>query len=398
MRNGIISMLVGPDCAGKTVAATNVFCAMTMGGGIVTADKSVRFELVANDGWDIEEFHEQYVAMLDGKQLPIGTTENRSYGFNFQINGTKPEYPILYMDYRGGILNDRDSLANEIEEFDYMLANSNLLVYIIPGNILNDYIMLNGKGREQLATMTSEERKRFLRVSNSTNHLSTVMKRLKEQDASYNAPLLYYVTKADLVTGGREKLISGLKRLINEYGLRKGRPVLGCYSTLGWDVDIEEIRPNVRKIQSGFDPYGFEVPMMLTVGYSLSQAGKAWAKEEVKRLEQNIKYCEQRALDAKTEEKSIASQKNTFWQSVAFWNKRKREEAKQEAMKEQRRKADDAMSEKNRIQQEKNDLDKRNQDRLSSERILKYLEEEHSGDILYLDENGIEKPLSEFFR
>ena len=390
--------VMGEAGTGKTVAATNVFCAMTMGGGIVTADNSVRFELVANDGWDIEEFHEQYVAMLDGEQLPIGTTENRSYGFNFQINGTKPEYPILYMDYRGGILNDRDSLANEIEEFDYMLANSNLLVYIIPGNILNDYIMLNGKGRKQLATMTSEEKKRFLRVSNSTNHLSNVMNRLKEQDASYNAPLLYYVTKADLVTGGREKLISGLKGLINEYGLYKGRPVLGCYSTLGWDVDIEEIEPNVRRIQSGFDPYGFEVPMMLTVGYSLSQAGKAWAKAEVERLDRNIQYCEQRALDAKTEEKSIASQKNTFWQSVAFWNKRKREEAKQEAMKEQRRKADDAMSEKNRIQQEKNDLDKKNPDKLSSERILKYLEEEHSGEILCLDERGSEMPLSEFFR
>lgn len=395
-------MVMGKGETGKTIAATNVFSAMTLGGGIQNKDETVRFDLVANDAWDVEAFAKNYMAMMDGEPLPNGNVENISYELIFRING-EDVASILYMDYRGGILHTKDTLANELKDFDYMLSHSSLLVHIVPGDVLNDYIMLNGKRRRDLPLMTPEERGRFSRVSEANNYINVVMHRLKNiTGEDRKVPVLFYVTKADLVTGGKDALIPGLERLIREYGLGAGRPVLGCYSTLGWDVEIvETVREgnSVRIIQSGMDPYGFEIPMMLTVGYRLSQAGKAWAADEEKRLDESIQACRDRELRALSKVDSIGNESDTVWQVLNFWSRKKRGAERQAAQQQQRNIAAQAQQEEQRAKAEKESLEQRNTDRRSSMQILEYLKEEYGEEgVLYLDQHGQKKPLDDFFK
>ena len=61
--------------------------------------------------------------------------------------------------------------------------------------------------------------------------------------------------------------------------------MLGCYSTLGWDIELDDEK---NRILSGFDPYGFEIPMMLTIGNCLKKS-----EQDRKYLQQILKYLEQ---------------------------------------------------------------------------------------------------------
>ena len=392
-------LVTGGTETGKTVAACNVFSHLTLGGGVKTTTpngKEVRFALVADPqsataGADIDTFTNDYLHMLNGEPLPHGSPENHSYELLFQDNG-KNICSILYLDYRGGLTRDRDTeneqYKKENNELDYMMEHSTLLIYIIPGDVLNDYISLQGK--DNIVTMTAEERTKYVEVSGEVSQINTLIQR-----AGHNkAPLLFYVTKSDLVYNEKE-IIPGLERLIRQFGLwQKGRKALGCHSTLGRNVvikkEIAEDGSAIKRVDTGFDPVGFEIPMMLTVGYRMSAQGKAWANAELGRIQNEIDSITDIIDDNQVSE---ALEKKKISNRIKGFVLRRPVQAITDLQKD----IDDDKQRVTQLKAELNQVDGRNVQKGFSEDILSYLNEHHGKSILYIDEEGRSRPLSEFF-
>lgn len=393
-------LVTGGHRTGKTVAACNVFTHLTLGGGVKTTTSSgreVRFTLVPDPhsdtaGADIDAFTDIYLGMLNGEALPPGSSENHTYELLFQDNGNNI-CSILYLDYRGGIIkerNARDDFKKEVDELDYMMEHSTLLIYIIPGDVLNDYISLQGK--DNLGTMTADERTKFVKVSAEVTQIKTLIQRAEQQGNT--APLLFYVTKSDMVYT-EEEIIPGLERLIRQYSLcREGRKALGCHSTLGRNVVIKNIvgenGVSTLRIDTGLDPAGFEIPMMLTVGYRMSAQGKAWASAELGRIQKEIdgltENIQGNQLNAALEEKKVSNRIKGFFLRRPV-----------HAITDMKEDIADDKKRVSKLQAELGQVDDRNRQKGFSEDILSYLNEHHSKSILYINEKGKSRPLSEFF-
>ncbi len=400
-------LVVGGTSSGKTVAASNVFTHMTMEGGVKAAlpdGRTARFCLVADPrsgrpGKDIEEFVELYQDMLEGRSLPIGSTENRTYELLFQENGTNVG-SVMYLDYRGGLTrlyDGTETAKRENEEFDFMLGNSGILIYIISGSVLQKFL----DQEENTAKMTREKRA----ISKEVAMIETLIERARQQKNA-TAPILYYVTKADRVTAGRDQILPGLKRFLDTYGLiPEGRKVLGCYSTLGWNViikkengefavnDEDDQEGGRRKIDGGLDPVGFEIPMMLTMGHCLSESGKRWAEEECARLRQAIdemkRQKDQTSAESWKAEHGLRRIKNGIFGFFLGIDERKALESDLEDLRERLAELEEELR--------NGSIDARNTDKRYSLDILAYLNEKFPNAILYIDENGKKQPLENFF-
>lgn len=400
-KNTCCLLVTGGTGTGKTVAACNVFTHLTLGGGVKTTTSSgreVRFTLVPDPhsdsaGADIDAFTNTYLGMLNGGPLPAGSAENHTYELLFQDNGNNI-CSILYLDYRGGIIrekNARDNNKEEVDELDYMMEHSTLLIYIIPGDVLNDYISLQGK--DNIVTMTPDERTKFVKVSGEVTQIKTLIERAEQQGNA--APLLFYVTKSDLVYA-EEEIIPGLERLIRQYSLcREGRKALGCHSTLGRNVVIKDMVGEngvaVKRIDTGLDPFGFELPMMLTVGYRMSAQGRAWANAELGRIQDEIDDLQESIQKGQIRE--AIEKKNPFNQIKGFFLRRP-----VQVITDLQKDIDDDKKQIIELQKELQQVDGRNAQKGFSEDILSYLNEHHGKSILYINEEGQSRPLSEFFK
>lgn len=384
--------ITGGTGSGKTVAACNVFHHMTDEGGVSAkvGDKEYAFSLVGT-GYDADFFDTQYLNMLSGDPLPRGSTENTSYDLTFQDNG-KSVASILYMDYRGGMTKDNTNVEMspqqqaEQEEFDFMLSNAGLLIFIVPGNVLQDYLDLSYLDKDSRDYQIQK-----MRINREINLIRTI--RLRAENLGNNAPILYYVTKSDLV-GDEEKIIPAMEGLIKDWKLQpEGTKVLACHSTVGRNAVVSNETSldgqSVSRIVSGFDPEGFEIPMLLTVGHRLSTEGNMWAIAQEKNFDAeilNLKAEKQDATEKYIKDKN--SIKNKF---LGFITKKDRSQAAREAMNEKERELAEKEAEKLQIAA-------RNVDKQHSRNILEYLNAKYPNQVLYLDENGNRSQLENFFK
>lgn len=380
--------------SGKTVAICSSFTHMTLEGGVTavtSSGRTINCELVATNGCDVDHFHETYFAMMSHKPFPNGNTENRTYELIFKLNG-EIVCSIYYMDYPGGLTRKNvDNITREAEEeFNQMLVNSGILIYIIPGDILEAFISLRGKGKDNYSDMTDTERKNYLKINQEMNQIKTLMERADSLGS--NAPVLFYVTKSDIIAYKKD-IIPGLKNLIEQWKLQpKDRKVLGCHSTLGKNISINEGHPDGHIMEDGFEPTGFEIPLMLTVGYRLSTAGKKWAIDQITAIEAELEADGQKkdeAIEKKARKSAgFSGAKNKL---LKFLGRTTAIDTQEEIIAEIEKRMADS---KKRL----SEVDNHNANKRHSADILAYLDTKFPKEILYLDENGQPQPLSEFFK
>lgn len=384
--------ITGGTGSGKTVAACNVFHHMTDQGGVSAevGNKKYSFSLVGT-GYDADFFDTQYLNMLTGDPLPRGSTENTSYDLVFEDNG-KSIASILYMDYRGGMTKDNTNIEMtpqqraEQEEFDFMLGHAGLLIFIIPGNVLQDYLDLSSidKGSREYQIQK-------MKINREMNLIRTI--RLRAENLGNHAPILYYATKSDLV-GDEKKIIPAMEGLIRDWKLQpEGTKVLGCHSTVGRHAVVSNETSSdgqsVSRIVSGFAPEGFEIPMLLTVGHRLSTEGNNWAIAQEKKFDdeiRNLKVDKQSATERYVKDKN--SIKNKF---LGFITRKDRAQDAWNAMNEKERELAEKEAEKQQIAAQ-------NVDKQHSQNILEYLNAKYPNQVLYLDETGTRSSLENFFK
>lgn len=380
MRN-ITLFIMGPANSGKTVAWSNVFHQMTSRGGVSAEidGEEHSYMLVGKRGWDAKFFNDVFLDMVKGQPLPKGSAENRSYEMAFLDQG-KSIANVLYMDYSGSLTQREydEGYEEQLEEFDFMLKNTGLLIFIITGDTLQKYIDFESveKGSQESETLAGE-------IDDEINHIRTLL--LKAESLETTAPILYYVTKSDRIDD-EEQIIPALERLIKNWKLHpQDKQVLGCHSTIGRGCHIvESIDDNgaaIRYIESGFKPYGFEIPMLLTIGFCLSTEGKKWAENRYLQLEQELD-------DATNQRSNQQRKKDGIRGKIAnFFGRGKSTQAELE---QTQRRIDE-------LKEAQKNIDKDNLDRIHSQRILNYLKAKHSQDVLYLDRNGENRDLKYFF-
>lgn len=384
-------LIVGGHASGKTVTVCSSYYRMISEGG------AGKFRLVSmgdQAGQNIEQLGSMYQAMVKGEKLPPGTTESKIYEFSFN-RSNRSICDIRWMDYRGA-LRLGEGTEEDREAFALMARNATVLIYIIPGNIISDYIHAHDPNYDW-----DNEKERLLaslRVDEEISQIDALLvQALKNREDL--PPVLFYITKSDYIRNDSDdrKKMEALKDLIRSYNLfdfdgeEYQWKILGCHATLGRNLELDE----GNHIVGGFAPEGFELPLMLTVGYRLSEAGKEWAQRECKILDEDIAALRLRQAQDSGKAASLDSRARFRSRFLNAFGRRTREQVEAEMIRENVKSMNLDIQKKEKT---KASIEKKNTMGKYSMEILQYIAEKGENKVFYLNERGEERPLEEFFR
>lgn len=375
-----INMLVtGRAGSGKTVAVCNMYHQMTKRGCV--GDK-VEFGLVAQGDTAIEDhihLREMNINMLKNELLPWATLESVVYDFAFMWN-MKTICDIHWMYYRGALTDEdpRDPMYKEDWEIFRSISNHTaLLIYVISGEVIDKYI------RAKEAVLTDEEKVLLeMEVHTEINLIKTLIGEARrnwerETKKDDTRPILFYVTKSDLIKYDDERKLKELVLMLDKYGLLgNNRKILSCHSTLGRNLILSED----NRILDGLEPKGFEIPLMVAVGYALSKEGKKWERDENTRLD---------ALIANTKMEK-GNKLNKFLINLMLQRKENKR------IMELNQQININNNEFQKLRNEKVDLESKNTLSEYSQDILDYIEN-LGAYAIYVDEKGEVQSLEYFF-
>lgn len=383
-------LVTGGTSSGKTVAACCTFNHMTQGGGIAAKNggSQVKFSLLADGSRAariMDDFADTYIDMLEGR-LPAGSMENKQYELLFKRD-QKTVCNILWMDYRGALTKEDWSdpaYQEQMEEFKAMLEHSTLLIYIISGEVLRKYASL-----KRLSPDSVERKKEMTKVNKEIMQIRHIMEKTKEiRGSDDRTPFLFYITKSDYIEyGSDQEKFSELISLLKENALLQGdRRIVCCHSTLGRAIVLNE----ENRIESGFEPEGFEIPLMLSVGYAMSEEGKRWEEEEYAKLDAQI-HIQRVNADISNEEKG----KLMGGAYRVFGPLMKRRQELIEKLEQEKIRYQDKIGE---LEKKKALIE--SEQKAYSREILSYITDcakDNCKYAVYVDKNGEEKPLEAFF-
>ena len=380
-------LITGGKSSGKTVAAC---CAYRQLSKAKFEDNNMGdFGIIVREGVDVTELTNMYNGMLDNK-LPEGSIENHIYDL-ILTRKMKNICNFLWLDYMGNMTTDFESSdipEDELNVFDEFLNEAAILAFIIPGNVLDDFIHVIDKDngmqnieRAKLTNAIGEKIGQVITLVNRANELN-----LKKYGKEDNRPIIFYVTKSDKVKCDDSKKMDYLYELLCGYNLLiEGRKILGCHSTIGKNLVLDE---KTNKIIKGFDPVGFEIPVMLTVGYALSEEGRIWEKNEISKIDVRISELNNILFKQKLSEDKI--KKNPLKRLAGILSSNKN-------LIEINNNIDSTQNAINEAQKTKNDLSNNNSLSQNSKAILEYLQSKNY-EILYVNDEGKRCNLSEFFK
>lgn len=335
-------LLFNGECnVGKTVAWCCMYKRMEEGIG--------DFRVEYKEKEENNVYKATYSRMEQGQPLPPGTAEVRIDTFRFK-RGDADICEVAVMDHNNSSI-DHD--GEDREMYRRMLKEATMEIYMIPANILNDYICI----RKDNVPGSMEREMRKVNVTRLAGWIKTCMME-RETLREDRPPVLFYLTQSDRIKCPDEEKMEALKSFVKEYNFfhfaeGEDRKVLGCHSTLGRNLEWDD-----NRILSGFAPRGFEIPFLLAAGYYRAEE----IKEQVWKL--NLRIALEKAVFTPV---VIALKPiGLGW----FGDRRDRVE---------------------RLKQRKDELLK------ISEEILIYMEGLGKDFVFYLDGKGEERPLRKFF-
>lgn len=392
MENSLVSMMtIGGERTGKTVALSCCYymfaSSLNTGGFVLTSEGTYA-------GGDAKYLLQLYSRMKRGEAMPNGSTNNRAYEFAFEKDD-ETLCQAKWLDYRGAML-DGDATVEDRQDFEIWIENTELLVYVIPGDVLNDYMCMTDPDYvwDEVNLQTDAE----INVMQCISHIRSIkriaMKRRKEMP-----PILLYVTKSDCIKGDFDdsRKMAALKKMIQEYKLvtfQDKRPwqVLGCHSTLGKNLVLSK----ENKVLSGFEPKGFELPLMLAVGYHFSKEGKAWKDKQTEDLDAKIGGLNAQNATDRSRIAELQKASSSFigkgFGLFGGQDKRKKEITILE---------DNIRTRAKQITQLNHDkvaLSQQNEMQNYAKEILSYIEKKGENTVFYIDSKGKERELKQFFK
>ena len=382
--------MAGTQSSGKTVALATFFHEMSSPNFI--GDQY--FNLTAT-GPFTRDLNRKYTAMRTNGMFPAGNLETSIYDMQFQADDVVM-CDLSIRDHKGALFHQE----NAEEDKNYVeliqdLKHAALVVFLIGGDLVNKFIRLENKS----FTDPAEEIKIEGDLSDTLGAYRSLMNIVAKNEGGIRKPVIYYVTKSDLIDfrDDRQKM-DCVKSLLAKYRLignttkEIDRKVLICHSTLGRNLDFVPGENRIRATES-IQPEGFEMPILLTVGYAFSTEGDRWEAQEYSKIDQMIRR-EQDGIDEARD--AITRLDGRNWLAKIFT--KKSTEAKKSGYIDEitgRKSAiDDLAAQRAQVQHN-------NKMRDNAMHILEYINKKNQepGHLytLYLDEHGSERPLQEFF-
>lgn len=360
-KGNIYLLLNGECCSGKTVAWSCAVGQMMEG---------------------VENFHLEYEEAAEGEPL-IKMYSDLKHG---KLPGRGPDRPELYtfqlkrrdenicriigMDYFSCHMDDADAYREETTIYDNMLKRATMLIFIIPGEIIDKYISVNDENA--MEGMKKEIRRAEVTYFANTIKISLLRTKKLRKDCP---PALFYITKSDVAKCTDKEKMDVLKKFIKDYSFfdfaEKKQKVLGCLSTLGRNLKLTD----TNNIISGFSPEGFEVPILLTVGYLQSEVEKERIKERCWDIDLRLEE-----LKMRRRERMIFSLGMGLLGMLC--DRKRYEEISRQIFE---------------LEQERGEMIRKNLWNRNLDEILDYLKHLGKDAVFYLNEKGEERPLEEFF-
>lgn len=312
---------------------------------------------------------EMYSSISHG-DLPVGTCDANFFSFQLK-KGKENICKIIGMDYNNGVINNADyGYREDAIMYDNMLRQATILVFTIPGEIIDKCISI------EYENMAEEKEKEIKRAE--VTYMANIIKicLLKVQKLREDCPpVLFYITKSDMVKCSDEEKMDVLKRFIKDYyffNFAEGnkQQVLGCHSTLGKNLKLTDN----NRIVSGFCPEGFEIPMLLAVGYLQSGFEKEWIEEHCRDINARIENLNLRRLG-----------RFVFSIGLALFG-----------MSPDERRYDEINSQILELKLQRDEIIQKNPWRINLNEILDYVKSLGKDAVFYLNEKGEERPLEEF--
>lgn len=371
-------LVLGGTGSGKTVALTTAF--NTLVNGVKVNSGTPRLAINVNSNSEdyrktFELLTNAYREMQINGRLPVGTSENLMYTFRLELNG-RGISKMRYLDYRGGIRSDQDPDPDELEVYQSALTNATMVAFVIPGDILRTFDSLS-----ELSKNSVEYQIQVLKVNREMNQIKTQLFQL--DDRNPKAPILFYVTKADYISN-ENRIPYLLEQLLSDYMLMHGdRQILGCYSTLGKAIKIDDH----FRIHEGMAPEGFEIPILLAVGHHLRQIGAQSEKNDKKSMLEEINKLESERSVLKQRENRLESNLNARF--IKLFAPEKKELAE---LREQISEKDKKLRE---LQEKCNGI--RSAYSTEAQGVLTYLLEKCNNKIIYWNSPRKKQGVAEFF-
>lgn len=356
-KNKVYLHFNGECGCGRTVAWCNALKKMEEGVG--------NFHIKLQEGNADASIIKYMYSRMESGDLPDGSLYARFY--TIPLKRKKEDIcEIVAMDYGNSAIYPSEG-NEDAKWYDNMLKYATIIIYTISGDVLHNYAFIDDEN-------VSEEEKdiRRIELTRIANLIKSNMLKV-EKLRDDKPPVLFYLTKSDMADcgGGKKEL---LKRFIYEYHFfpfaeEEKWKVLGCHSSLG-----RHLKWGARNnIISGFSPEGFEIPLLLAVGFLQSTEEKEWVEERCKAIDATLLR--------------LKLMKNTFLLTgalllgVFLYRKRIYEMDMQISALERKR----------------SEIINHNPWRIRIKEILAYLESLGEDAVFYLNERGEEKPLENFF-
>lgn len=382
--------MAGTQSSGKTVALATFFHEMSSPNFI--GDQY--FNLTAT-GPFTRDLNQKYMAMRTNGMFPAGNMETSIYDMQFQADDVVM-CDLSIRDYKGALFHQQ----NAEEDKNYVeliqdLKHAALVVFLIGGDLVNKFIRLESKS----FTEPNEEVKLESELSDTLGAYLSLMNIVAKDEEGIRKPVIYYVTKSDLIEAqdDRQKM-KYIKSLLAKYRLigntTKGidRKVLICHSTLGRNLDLVPGENRIRATES-IQPEGFEMPILLTVGYAFSAEGDRWEAQEYRKIDRMMSQAQDVIDDARAAITRLDGRNRL----IKFFTKKSTEAKKSgyiDAITGGKADIDALAAQRAQVQHN-------NKMRDNAMHILEYINKKNQepGHLytLYLDEHGGERPLQEFF-
>jgi len=272
-----ISMLyVGRKGYGKTVALHSMYHTMAKGIEIILPDGAARIhmEQIAAEGKKSAALQGEYNFIpCEGvykRVLPGSTNKYSHYKFALYKNQESICF-VETLDYDGRLISGLDDSSPDWTEFEAAMKRASAIVYLISGESLLEERQRRLKrtvGRQYPEDSETEEA-----AGGEADYIRTVM-HVARKVRDICPPLIFYVTKSELLPK-KVDVMAVLERFIRINNLIfPNTIILGCQSALGKTVVISECGGR-QIIKDGYEPRGFELPLLLTMGYRFS---RSWEK------------------------------------------------------------------------------------------------------------------------
>jgi hypothetical protein len=271
-----ISMLyIGRKHSGKTVALHSMYHTMAKGIKIILPDGTVRIHMdqMAEEEKKPHALQGEYrFISCNGKYKRALPTFTRAYSYyKFSLYRNQQSIcSVETLDYDGRLIDELDADSPDWAKLETAMKRASAIVYLISGeNLLGEWHKWKGETGEQHGGSGSMEDTAGFEADYIRMVIHTIR---KIRDGC--PPLLFYVTKSELFPENVH-VMEVLEHFIQINNLYfPNTIILGCQSALGMDTAISECGDR-QIIIDGYEPQGFELPLLLIVGYYFS---KSWEK------------------------------------------------------------------------------------------------------------------------